>query len=612
MLRGISSKPTRAVRAVHGSTLLLWVACQSASPAELGDAAGSPRAGDVGPGAWPDEDAQPADRTPQLDAGALADAEGAGDSGSPGPQLGDRCQSPIDLNLLDGTPQEIVLSELARYHLDDAPAACSLIDGPGVVDVYVSLTAPRRGRANLRVLHPAGDSFDPVWVPIRSVLIPLAGCSELGCQDASSYALWLDLEPGVTQRVRVLFEPGSYEGRSLILQAAFREQCGCDERPCGNDDCGRSCGDCPALQACSIGGGGSWCEVAASSPGESCAHPRIIDGGSLPFVATASVASIARDHRFPCLSDGLTGDWVFELRPPVDGRYAVRGLGPDPTRPFQAPHTELVIGTDCDTICETAVARGRREVSALLDADQTYFILAGVYAAPTDPPVLSLEISAPCVPACDGKACGPDGCGASCGVCDADRGMECVEPIGQCRPLADVCSVDLGGTPCTALGSSCTQECEAVEWCEQCFVPVCEQHDFSSPTWIIHHHYPETRCDLERCGTLPAEIAFTYSLDFTSATADVPLDPETGVCGAGSSPAISFGWNGLHSELALGLNGWTLLAASDGTLYPEINALLSFPHDRVIGLEVLSPAGRRFRVDFRFGAHLRLEAITAL
>jgi formylglycine-generating enzyme required for sulfatase activity len=51
-----------------------------------------------------------------------------------------------------------------------------------------------------------------------------------------------------------------------------------------------------------------------------------------------------------------------------------------------------------------------------------------------------------CLPECEGRECGPDGCGAGCGVCEA--GLECVE--GRCEP-PEVCEP----ATCASLGYEC-------------------------------------------------------------------------------------------------------------------------------------------------------------
>lgn len=61
---------------------------------------------------------------------------------------------------------------------------------------------------------------------------------------------------------------------------------------------------------------------------------------------------------------------------------------------------------------------------------------AGQDSLPDPPPQCG------CVPDCAGKVCGDDGCGSSCGSCDAPD--EC-DPMGQCVCPPSACPADVGG-----------------------------------------------------------------------------------------------------------------------------------------------------------------------
>jgi MYXO-CTERM domain-containing protein len=78
-----------------------------------------------------------------------------------------------------------------------------------------------------------------------------------------------------------------------------------------------------------------------------------------------------------------------------------------------------------------------------------------------------------CAPQCEGKACGDDGCGGTCGDCDA--GEHCAE--GACVP--DVCEPTCGDKECgdDGCGGSCGT-CDADEeckdgYCESTCAPAC-------------------------------------------------------------------------------------------------------------------------------------------
>ena len=72
------------------------------------------------------------------------------------------------------------------------------------------------------------------------------------------------------------------------------------------------------------------------------------------------------------------------------------------------------------------------------------------------------ECKVDCVPNCDGKECGTDGCGGECGLGDCPLGLQCID--GQCQ---NPCEPDCTGKSCGDDGcaGSCG-ECDAAESCE--------------------------------------------------------------------------------------------------------------------------------------------------
>ena len=95
------------------------------------------------------------------------------------------------------------------------------------------------------------------------------------------------------------------------------------------------------------------------------------------------------------------------------------------------------------------------DATATTEADD-----AGPSAADTNTP--AEEDTAECTPACEGKACGDDGCGGSCGTCD--EGEACTGE-GTC---ASVCIPDCSAATCgdDGCGGSCG-ECGADETCTE-------------------------------------------------------------------------------------------------------------------------------------------------
>ena len=73
-----------------------------------------------------------------------------------------------------------------------------------------------------------------------------------------------------------------------------------------------------------------------------------------------------------------------------------------------------------------------------------------------------------CVPDCEGKECGSDGCGGPCGVCTKQQ-HECVEGTCLCQPACE--DKECGGDGCLGFCGECTDEQECVDF--QC---ICQAH----------------------------------------------------------------------------------------------------------------------------------------
>lgn len=63
-----------------------------------------------------------------------------------------------------------------------------------------------------------------------------------------------------------------------------------------------------------------------------------------------------------------------------------------------------------------------------------------------------------CHPACDGRVCGPDGCGATCGACDG--GEVCDDAAGLCRPETVTCNLECPTVAGYAVACNSHHHCE--------------------------------------------------------------------------------------------------------------------------------------------------------
>jgi hypothetical protein len=113
-------------------------------------------------------------------------------------------------------------------------------------------------------------------------------------------------------------------------------------------------------------------------------------------------------------------------------------------------------------------------------------LLGGMWGCTTDPPAddddgsVAAETEGPpdgCMPVCDGRVCGPDGCGGICGTCPPE--LTCNEQVGQCEQDGEcVPTVDCAAAMCTdddgcGMACGCADGLTCNEASGQCIDPSC-------------------------------------------------------------------------------------------------------------------------------------------
>jgi len=187
----------------------------------------------------------------------------------------------------------------------------------------------------------------------------------------------------------------------------------CSEKVCGDDGCGGDCGTCPEGEACTpqgecctpdcgekeCGGDGCGGDCGACPPEEQCQDGACVEGGcqGIPWEG--------------CCADGT-------LTYCDQGNLIQQSCGGDPDCGWNAQGVYY----DCGT-------KGGE------DPDGAF-------------PLDCLEY---CVPDCEDKACGDDGCEGSCGECDG--GEVCAE--GACVP-----------DPCEGIGYVGCCDGNTLRWCD--------------------------------------------------------------------------------------------------------------------------------------------------
>ncbi len=261
----------------------------------------------------------------------------------------------------------------------------------------------------------------------------------------------------------------------------------CDDRVCGSDGCGGSCGDCPNGKSCD--GTGKCIDPPGCFPdcfGKVCGDDGC--GGSCgtcedpakPLCeAGACLAGCVPDCvGKDCGADGCGGTcgactgesncssyghcvakaWSCDESSYGGKDGCTCGCGahdPDCDQP-SAP----VMGCAADQICKTGVCEDKVP-KAWTCAPFLYDdgLLCNCACGAADPDcadpanfvadctvngcVKDKGICQGCVPACDGKSCGSDGCGGTCGSCDDAAKPNCT--AGQC---VDKCTPDCSNKEC--------------------------------------------------------------------------------------------------------------------------------------------------------------------
>ena len=232
----------------------------------------------------------------------------------------------------------------------------------------------------------------------------------------------------------------------------------CDGRACGDDGCGGTCGGCTGGEVCGADGscacgpdGGLACCDGDVCAVDTCGAPQSVvaacewgcgDGECLPCDV-------------PCGEQNCGDNACGSSCGACDGGAA------------------CVAGT-----C-TCVANDHVGCCPAGDGVCSFDSCGGVGARVNDCPSGCADgVCESCTPACEGKSCGPDGCGGSCGGCTGGAtcdGAACIcapaDHLACCQDGAALCEVDACGVV-GAVASACPGGCVGGV-CDDC-APACE------------------------------------------------------------------------------------------------------------------------------------------
>jgi len=287
----------------------------------------------------------------------------------------------------------------------------------------------------------------------------------------------------------------------------------CLGKVCGEDGCGGSCGTCPAGSTCD---NGIVCEGGAASGALlfTTSYQTLPDTGStsVQFRCAGTVADggkrCNRNTSTYDLVDLSIDGYTYDLYTACGNPVGSTGLSClDATGSFK--HTDALAGLRllCDAMGHDAsLTEGYNDVLAtgrwvaVVQADPFVW---GDYGSPVNSSTyIRCDGGSACVPQCNGRACGIDGCGGRCGTCAAgeacDSWYRCATPLVftnsfQVLPNTDATTVEFrcagtvsaGGTRCDRAADGRLVELRFDGKTVYDLYPGCDQTDwYCLDTWV--------------------------------------------------------------------------------------------------------------------------------
>ena len=319
---------------------------------------------------------------------------------------------------------------------DYASGGACAVAGAGRRDVVFQLTADEHAVYNFDLaVRPKEDKKDPPTGPNRMYVVTDCADTAASCLGlVGNGDMSLELDAGQTVWIVIDGTGTSYKGPFTVRVAK-----GCAFESCGDKQCGSAgctdCGACDAGMVCSDTGA---CEAPAA--GDVCASAKTLE--TLPAVVTGSTVGASADYYFDtgwcpgfdAKYGQASSDVVYQFTATSSDTWVVR-LESD----YDA---SLHVTTECGNAAETCLGAQRKsnageQLELELEKGQTAFVVVDGAGNTTNHAGLYTLHVGTCVPECEGKPCGPDGCGGSCGQCDDDS--RCVTQAG-CEPIPYVCA----------------------------------------------------------------------------------------------------------------------------------------------------------------------------
>ena len=222
----------------------------------------------------------------------------------------------------------------------------------------------------------------------------------------------------------------------------------CTDKECGDDGCGGDCGDCGPGMICG--------DDFACMDIPLCETGVVVECDDVVQDDTTGYENLLDEYN--CIPWDESGPEVgFMFVPEVDDLVSV-------VVDYGDENDQDIMITEGDCSAYTCIDYGDSSAEFEVLAGETYYFVVEGYSGAAGPFTLTVKCQSTCVPECDGKDCGPDGCNGECGEC-AD-GEYCSE-AGLCGPNDGCIGTGVpgcGGCACEACVCALDSYCCETAW----------------------------------------------------------------------------------------------------------------------------------------------------
>jgi hypothetical protein len=315
---------------------------------------------------------------------------------------GDECAVAIPVDALPFTAKGSTKDLFPKHAMGSGDCPGMGAAGGSAADVVVAFTTPAAGLYDFKL----EADFDSALYLFSDCADPTGSClAGLENTDKGNERIWRTLEEGESLFVTVDGRSSKdHKGTYTLSIKACKPSC--EGKGCGSDGCNGDCGGCGEGTTCSS----FQCKTML---GYGCQYPITI--GSVPWAHDNKTHNYGKRYQDTCV-DPPSGDGArdvsYTFTPPETKSYRFWVEANFNAQVYVTKGCPDAAGGTC------LAGTGTWWVDAKLTAGEPVFVVVDG-AAGSEQGDYTLHAEVTCLPACEGKQCGWDGCAGSCGTCHA-------------------------------------------------------------------------------------------------------------------------------------------------------------------------------------------------